>query len=162
MAPPVPTTRVTPTGRKIGRGGPTYVTFHSKPGLNIWEQTVKPPGFKLDDRKDTTTSYNDRIRTFSPGRLMTGQDITINCGYDPDDYMEIIDLLGVRDTITVTLPSGTKYAFYGWLDAVDPNDHNEQDDPMLTLTLAQGNQDWDTCEEEMPVVVPGTGTAAIC
>lgn len=162
MAAPTPTARITPSGRKLGIGGPTYITFASNPNISLWEQSVKPPSFQLDDRKDNTTSYNSRFRTFSPGRLITGQDVTAQCGYDPDDEQEIIDLIGVRDTITVTLPSGTTICFYGWLDNVDFNDHNEDDDPMVTLTIAQGNQDWDTCEEAAPVITAGTGTTPTC
>ena len=162
MAAPTATVRITPTGRRLGSGAPTYITFASNPGLDIWEDSTKPPSFVLDDRKDTTTSFNTRFRSFSPGRLITGQDITVQAGYDPDDEQDIIDLIGVRDTITVTLPSGTTIAFYGWLDAADFNDHNEDDDPMVTLTIAQANQDWDTCLEEPPVIVAGSGTTPTC
>ncbi len=162
MAAPVPTARVTPTGRKIGTGGPTYIIFASKPGLNIWENSVKPLSFQLDDRKDNSSFQNDRVRTFSPGRLMTGQDVVVQAGYDPDETEELWDLIGVRDTITIQLPTGTRYAFYGWLDQLDFSELNEDDDPTVTLTIAQGNQDWDTCVEEMPTMDPGNGTSPIC
>lgn len=162
MAAPTPVTRVTPSGRQIGTGAPAYITFTLDPNIDLWEKSVKPPSFQLDDRKDNSTAHNDRFRTFSPGRLLTGQDITVQCGYDPDQIQDIIDRIGVRDTITVTFPTGTKIAFYGWLDQVDFSELTEDDDPTVTLTLAQGNQDWSTCVEEGPVVVAGTGTTASC
>jgi hypothetical protein len=162
MAAPTATDRITPTGRKMGIGGPTYITFASNPDISLYESSTKPPGFTMDDRKDNTTSYNTDVRTFSPGRLRTGKDVTVTCGYDPDDLQEIYDLLGVRDTVTVTLPTGTQIAFYGWLDDLEFNDHNEDDEPTVTLTIAQGNQDWASCVEQPPVVYPGSGTTPTC
>lgn len=162
MAVPTPTTRVTPAGRQLGDGAPVYVTFASNPNISLWENSTKPPGFTMDDRKDTTTSYNEDCRTFSPGRLKTYKDVVSTCGYDPDDMDEIYALGGVRDTITVTLPTSTKIAFYGWLDDADFNDHSEDGDPEVTLTIGLGNQDWLTCEEEPPMVYPGTGTTPTC
>lgn len=162
MTAPAHTARQTPVGRQLGEGAPMYVTFASNPNISLWEQSVKPPGATMDDRKDTTTSYNEVVRTFSPGRLRTDKDVVVQCGYDPDDADEIVALAGVRDTITLTFPSGTQCSFYGWLDDYDFNDHSEDDDPMVTLTIAVGNQDWTTCEEEPPVWTPGSGTTPTC
>ena len=160
MAAPTPTARVTPTGRQLGVGSPVYVTFASDPNIDLWEKQLSPPGAKMDERKDNTTSYNTKFRKFSPGRLATMDDLTVVCGYDPDEIQDIIDLLGVRDTITIELPSGTLIAFYGWLDQYQFSELTEDGEPTVTLTIAVGNQDWDTCEEEPPVIVPGTGTVA--
>lgn len=162
MAPPVATARVTPVGRQMGRGAPMYVTFASNPNIPLWEKTTTPGGASMDERKDNSSFHNTKWRTKTPGRLATAEDITVECGYDPDDLQEILDLLGLRDTITLTFATGTTYAFYGWLDAYSFSGHNEDDDPMITLTIAHGNQDWDTCEEEPPVIVAGTGTTTIC
>lgn len=162
MTAPSATTRITPSGRKLGKGGPCYITSASDPNIDIFEASLKPPGYKLDDRKDTTTSYNVRYRTFSPGRLLTGKDVVVQAGYDPDQQDDIWTLMGVRDTETVTLASGTKIAFYGWLDDLEFNDHKEEDDPMATLTYGQGNQDWTTCVEAGPTLVPTTGTSPSC
>jgi hypothetical protein len=162
MTAPSATTRITPTGRKMGRGGPIYITFAQNADISLWEQGVTPPGARMDDRKDTSTSFNATSRTFSPGRLRTYEDVSADCGYDPDDLDEIYALLGRRDTITITFATGTKLAFYGWCDAISFNSHTEDDEPMVTLTIAVGNQDWTTCEEALPVLTAGTGTTASC
>lgn len=146
----------------MGRGAPVYITFESNPDLSIWEKGVTPGGATMDDRKDNSSFQNTKWRTRSPGRLATPEDITVNAGYDPDDLDEIIALLGRRDTITLTFATGTTYAFYGWLDAYSFNEHNETDDPMITLTIAQAHQDWDTCDEEGPAIVVGSGTTSTC
>jgi hypothetical protein len=146
----------------MGRGAPVYVVFTSNTSLDIWEKGVTKGGWKCDDRRDTSTFHNSSVRTFSPGRLKTAQDIKVNCGYDPDQEQDLIDLVGHRDTITILLPTHTKYCFYGWLDEIVFNENNEKDDPMATLTLVQGNQDWSTCVEQPPVIVAGLGTATTC
>lgn len=146
----------------MGRGAPVYIVFASNTALDIWEKGITPGGASMDDRKDNSSFHNTKWRTKTPGRLATAEDITVQAGYDPDQLQDIIDLLGLRDTITLVLPTGTRVAFYGWLDAYSFNEHNENDDPMITLTIAQGHQDWDTCEEEPPVIDAGTGTTSIC
>jgi hypothetical protein len=162
MAAPSVTTRVTPTGTKLGRGAVCYITFANNPDLNVWEKSLTPSGLKCDERKDSSTFHNQRRRTFRPGRLKTSGDIQVVCGYDANQLQELYDQVGIRTTVTVTLPNGLKIADYAWLDEIAFNDHNEDDDPEATLTIAIGAQDWDTCEEEDPTIVVGTGTLAEC
>lgn len=162
MAAPSATTRTTPTGTRMGRGTPIYYTFANNPDLNVWEKTGTFGGVKLDDRKDNSTSHNTTWRTFRPGRLKTAKDHKVVCGFDPDQLQEIWDQVGLRTTITATLPTGMQVAFYGWLDEVGDVTLDETGEPTMELTIAVGNQDWATCAEEDPVIVASAGTAADC
>lgn len=162
MTAPAATTRITPTGKKIGRGTPIYYTFSNNPDLNIFEKTAVFGGVKLDERRDQTTSFNAYARTFRPGRLRTYKDHKIVANYDPDQLQEIWDQVGVRCTITATLPTGTQVAFYGWLDEIGDSTFDEQNEPTIELTIAVSNQDWDTCTEALPTIVTSAGTGADC
>lgn len=151
MAAPTPTARVTPDGTKLKNGYRTLITFATDPNIALWEKGVTPPGFDGGDAVDNTTMWNDELRTFSPASLSTMTESSGRCAYDPAVYDQIMALLNVETTITVTFPDGSTLAFYGYLRVFEPGELQDGEQPEANFTIQPTNADPTTGDEELPV-----------
>lgn len=159
MAAPTPTDRVAPTGRQLKNGFKSLITFENDSNIQLWEKSVKPPGYDGGDPNDVTTMHNEVYRTKAPGtELIEMTDATAVVGYDPAVQDAIVQLVNNPQSITITWPDGAQLAFYGYLKSFEPGDLAERVNPEATITIVVTNVDPETCAEEGPVFVPGTGT----
>lgn len=161
MAAPTPTPRVNPsTDSKIPiqDGHATLITIGSNPDIGFWEKTVQPPGYDGGDAVDTTTMHNETYRTFAPRQLSTLTEVSITAAYDPILYTDILALINVRDTITVTFPDGSTVAFYGYIRSFEPQDVEEGTQAEATIVIQPTNWDPANNVEEGPAVSEVAGT----
>ena len=158
FAAPTPTTRVTPTGQPMRDGFGTWgtlITFASDANVTFWEKGVQPPGIDGGDNIEASTMHNVNWRTFGVPGLKTLTDGSTRVAYDPSVFDEIVALINVEDTITVTFPNGDTLAFYGRLRSFEPDELVEGSQPEATANFAPTNWDATNNVEAAPVF---TGT----
>lgn len=152
MAAPTPTARLESGFAPLGDGFSTKVTFAADPNVSLWEKTVQPPGMDGGDPVDTTTMFNGTYRTMRPRSLITLTEHKFTAAYDPVIYIELLALVNVETTITVTFPDASTIAFYGYLKAFEPSDIEEGTQPEGDVTIVPTNWDATNSTEEGPVV----------
>jgi hypothetical protein len=141
MAAPTPTARVAPSGIRLGNGHPTKVTLALDTNIELWEQTVTPPGVDGGDKIDVSNMWNTEYRTYNPRTLKEMTDMEVSAQYDPIIWQSLLAAVNRRDTITVTFPEGTTLAFHGWVKSFEPEEIQEGEVPMITVTICAANQD---------------------
>lgn len=158
MTAPSATARTSPSGRYFEDGYQTLITFAADADVQLWEKTVKPPGYNGGDEIDVTTMHNTALRTKAPRALIDMTNGSITCGYKGTAYAQTKALINVETTITVTFPNGSTLAFYGYLKNFDPGDHSEGAMPEASCEFVCTNRDPTTGEEEAAVYTAATGT----
>ena len=162
MAAPTPATRQDPSGRMLGDGYRTLVSITSDRNIELWEVSVTPPSLEGDEPVDTSTMHNDRYRTKAPRGLVTLNDFTFTCNYDPVAYSSISAIINVATTITIYFPDGSSLCFYGFVRTFAPDSLEEGTVPTATVTIVPTNMDPTNCVEAAPVYTAGTGTSPTC
>ena len=160
MAAPTPTTRVDPStlGIKLDDGFSTVFTLAVNPSILFWEKTVAPPGIDGGDEIDTSTMFNSTWRTFSPRQLKTLMPFDITAAWDPGVYDQLVTIINVATTGTVTFPDGSTLAFYCFLKTAEPQTHEEGAQPEINLTIVPTNYDPVNNVEAGPVLTNVAGT----
>jgi len=142
MADPSPTARSTPGGIALEDGFSSKVTLAGDPDISFWEKSIKPPGFAGGDPVDTTTMFNTTWRTKTPRSLIEMTPVTGNAAYDPAVLTQIRARINVEDTITITFPDGSTWAFFGWLKNFDPQEIAEGTQPEASFEFEVSNWDY--------------------
>lgn len=158
MAAPTPTVRQTPAGIKLDDGHATLVTFAADPDVSFWEKQVKPPGVDGGDPVNTSTMHNVTYSTTAPRTLKTLTAGATTVAYDPAVLTQIVALINVRTTITLTFPDGSTWAFYGFLKSFEPNELQEGNQPEATVNYVPTNYDPTNHVEAGPAVASVAGT----
>ncbi len=158
MAAPSPTARQTPVGIWLDSGHSTKITIGADPDISFWEKTVTPPGMDAGDAIDTTTMHSTRYITKAPQPLVDMTDISGTASYDPAVLTQIVAVLGVKTTITVTFPDGTTWAVYGFLRSFAPQENSRPNQPVANYTITVTNWDPSNRVEVGPAVASVTGT----
>ncbi len=151
MAAPTYTARVEPSGSRLDDGYRTLVTFAADPDVKLWEKGVTPPGIDGGELINTTTMWNDTLRTMSPASLRTMTDGQMRCAYDPAVYPQIIALVNVKTTVSILFPNGSKLSFFGVLRTFIPDELVEGTQPEATCEISPTNTDPSTGSEQDPV-----------
>jgi hypothetical protein len=157
MAAPTPTARQDPAGIRLEDGYRTLVTFASIPTASLWEISITPPGMDGGDPVDTTTMHNDDYRTMAPRALITLTEFTFTAAYDPNFYNQLLTIVNVETTVTVTFPDGSTLAFFGFLQKIEPEELVEGTMPTVSVTVCPTNTD-STGAEQPPVLTSVAGT----
>jgi hypothetical protein len=158
MAAPVPSTRVKPSGFYLEDGYRTLITLSLDTSIQLWEKTVKPPGIDGGDPIPITTMHNDTWRTFAPKKLKTLTEVSGKCGYDTAVYPGLVSMINIPCTITITFPTHAQLAFYGYLQKVEVDEHQEGIMPEMTYTIGITNFDYVNFVEAGPTYVASPGT----
>lgn len=158
MAAPTVTARGTPAGRKMPDGFSTTIAFANDTVVQIWEKTVKPPGIDGGDKIEQTTMLNSQWRTMAPRSLKTLTDAEAEYAYDPDCLSRILNLINVRQSITVKFPDGTTLAFYGYLQKFEPDTLEEGKQPTAKGMIIPTNYDPVNNVEAGPLITEAAGT----
>lgn len=158
MAAPSATVRSAPAGIKLEDGFSTKITFALDPDISFWEKTVQPPSLDGGDPIDTTTMHNVDWRTKAPRQLITSGDGSSTVAYDPAVYSQILAIVNRPTTITYTLPDGSSYAIYGFLQKFEPSALAEGEMPEATVTIVHTNWDATNRVEAAPVLTSVSGT----
>jgi hypothetical protein len=158
MAAPTPSARVSPAGIKLKDGFKTVITFAADTDISLWEKNVTPPGIDGGDAVAQTTMHNVTWRTMAPRQLKTLTDFKVTAAYDPAVYTQILAIVNVETTVTVTFPDGSTLAFYGFLKTLEFADLVEGTQPELTATVVPTNFDPVNHVEAAPVLASVVGT----
>lgn len=152
MAAPTPTARATPGGIPLKDGHSTKITLASDTDISFWEKQVQPPGIDGGDPVERTTMHNTSWRTFGPRSLKTLTEAQVTAEYDPDVYSQIVAIVNVETTVTVTFKDGSTVAFYGYLRSFEPQEVEEGEPPMCEIVIQPTNWDPANNEEAGPAV----------
>lgn len=159
MAAPSYTPMQMPDGIFLCDGYQTMITFEADPDVSFWEITVQPPGIDGGEPVDSTNMYNQTWRTMCMRTLKTLTQCSGTAAYDPKVLPQLTALINVVNSITVHMPDGSKWLFWGALTSFEIEPHTEGEMPLVNWTITPTNQDPNTGTEEGPVYVPPTGTA---
>lgn len=157
MAAPTPTVRLAPDGFMLRDGHPTKFTMSLLPDIELWETDVQPPGIDMGEFIDISTQHNLNYRTMAAPGLTTLTPHTVVFGYDPSIYTNLITIIGIDQTFTITFPSGQTLAYYGAVQSAEFAPLVENEMPTVTLTIIPTNFDPVNCVEAGPVL-SGSGT----
>jgi len=128
---------------RIDDGFPTLIAFSagmSSAPLEMWEKEVSPPGMEGGGALETTTMRNITWRTKSPKQLISLADASLVVAYDPEIYNELLGMVNVNQSITITFPDGEVLTFWGWIDVFSPNAIVEGEQPTADITIIPSNQ----------------------
>lgn len=156
--PPTPTARSAPAGIHLEDGFSTKITFAADPDISFWEKSVQPPGIDGGDAIEQTTMHSVAWRGMAPRHLRTLTSSQTTVAYDPAVYSQIVELINVETTVTVTFPDGSTLAFFGFLQKFEPADMSEGNQPEATVTITPTNRDPVTGAEAAPVLTSVAGT----
>jgi len=125
---------------KLSDGYQTLISFSANSSIKLWEKTVTPPAISGGGGIDTTGMTNETYRTKAPKSLLTIENTSSTCRYDPAVYSEILALMNVVNTITLTWPDATTLSFEGFLDVFTPNELTEGEEPTAEIDIIAGNE----------------------
>ena len=118
---------------KMKDGFKTLVLFSLDATVELYETSVKPPGYTAGGAIDTTTMRNTRFRTMCPKSLISATQVTISGGWDPALYNEMEAMIGLNQLITITLPTGDEVSVWGWIDSFEPSALEEGEFPTVDV-----------------------------
>jgi len=133
---------------RIDDGFKTLISFAANPNVTFEEKEVTPPSMEGGGAIDTTTMRNTSLRTKSPKQLKSLGDMKLTVAYGSAALMEIWALINQNTQITITLPTGNTFTFWGWLDTANPGALSEGNQPTLDITIIPSNRDNNGIEQE--------------
>jgi hypothetical protein len=139
--------------KRIDDGFKTLLTFAAQSNVKMYEKSVTPVGVEAGGANDTTTMRNTTWRTKAPKKLKSLTDGSATVAYDPAVLPQIIAMVGVNQLITTTFPDGDTWAFWGWVDAFNPGEITEGEQPTADIVIIASNQD-NSGVEQPPVHTP--------
>lgn len=151
-AAPVPTPPVRPSITYMTDGYQSLITFAVDPDVGLWvtlEGGLKPGGLDTEGPIKIGTMHARRMRIMAAKKLLTHQPTTFTSFYNPSVLPEILVLLGLQTTITITFPDETTWAFFGYLNKFEPGDNKEGVAPTATCEIVAISRD--------PSLNPGGG-----
>lgn len=158
MGAPSATARTSPpSGIPLRDGFATMITFENDPDVSLWEKATTPGGVDGGDAIEQTSFHNVAVRTKWPRSLYEETDGSITCGYDPVVYDQIVAMINVNQTITVTWNDGTTRAHWGFFKSFVPQEVSDGEQPEASVEFVVTNLD-NTFLEEVPVIVEVSGT----
>lgn len=158
MAAPTPGARPLPNGIRNDDGFKTELSFENEPALSIWDIETGIPGITAGDPIETTTHRNDVMRTRALRQLKDLKPFTIVGAYANKLWRQLMDQVGVEQTLTLHLPNNDRIAFYGGINDSEFAAGVEGAQSRVTVTVVPTNVDPDTREEEEPVYTVASGT----
>lgn len=140
-------------------GYQTLISFSLDADVQMWEKQAKMPARTGGGPIDTTTMHNTDVRTKWPKALAEYGQASMNVAYDPDVIDEIDAMHQQNQEITVTLPDGATFVFWGWIEEFDPEEFQEGEQPMASVVIEVSNLN-NSDAETKPVYTTGTTTTA--
>lgn len=159
MAAPVADTRQKPNGRKLKNGFRALLTLEQQPDIAFWEKEVTFAGIDGGEPINISDQHNETWETFGMRALKQMTPVTIQAGYDPAFWDDILAMVNVEQTVTETNPNSDQLAYYGALRSAVKGPQSNGVQPMCTIVIQPTNTDPITGAEEDPVFTgtPGTG-----
>ena len=121
-------------------GFATLITFAENSDVLLYEKEVTPPGVDGGGEIDVSTMQNTTWRTKSPKSLKTLAESSLVAAYDVAVYDEIIAMVNVNQSITITFPDSSTLVFWGWIDKFTPGALVEGQQPTADVTIVPSNR----------------------
>lgn len=148
-----------PSGKRLTDGFPTLIALADAPNISLWEEEVQPPGMEGGPPNRTTTMRNLVMHTDQPQALKSMTPMTGVCQFDPKVLTDILNQINHNQLVSVKMPNGSFWTFYGWLNEFKPHRFVPGQPPKADYTVVCGNQD-NTGAEVLPAyVIPSSTTA---
>lgn len=158
MTAPAATARGTPAGIPLFDGFSTKITLAANPTVSFWEKDAQPPAYDGGDPIDITTMHNVLYRTKAHRALIDIGDVQSKAAYDPNVLTQILSLVNVDTTITVTHPDGSTEAHYGFMRSFTRDTATEGAQPEATVVMCVTNYDHTAHAEAPPTIASVSGT----
>ena len=158
MTAPSATARSAPGGIALKEGFSTKITLASDPDISFWEKDVQPSAYDGGDPIDISTMHNTTYRTKAPRSLVDVGAVQSKVAYDPAVITQIMSIINVSTTITVTHPDGSTEAAYGYLRSFTRDAHADGAQPEGTIVLEITNYDNTANVEAGPTITSVAGT----
>lgn len=118
----------------------TLINFQFMGNVNFAEVHVKPLGLDGRGPIDTTSMRNLRYITKWPKQLVDLTPIQADCQWNPVLLAGLkLFVLNINQFITITMPNGSIFGFYGWLDKAEPQPQKEGEVPIIQFTIVVSN-----------------------
>jgi hypothetical protein len=137
---------------RLDDGHATTISFAADTGVLLYEKTVTPPGMDAGGEVDTTTMENSSWRTRDPKLLKTLTNAGMVVAYDPAAYTNLMSLVGVNTSVTVTFPDGHTILFKGWLNTFTPGEHVEGERPTAEIEIIPSSTHETTGQPHTPII----------
>lgn len=120
---------------RLDDGFKTLITFANKPLIKLYEKEVTQPALTGGGAIDTTTMRNTAWRTMAPKTLKSLSPLQATCAYAPDVFTDVLTQLHTNQLITITMPDGSTFHFYGYLESFTPAANKEGDQPTAAVVI---------------------------
>lgn len=158
MAAPTQTSRTTPTGFKMPEGFKATYAFATQPAVKFWEDVVTPIGYDGGEAINTTTQHNVEVDTKDFSKLYEITDGEIEAAYDPDVISVIRSMINRKDSVTLWMPDGSNWCFYGGLTMFKGDPFERRKFPKAKIKIVVTNWDPVNNIEVLPVFIAAAGT----
>lgn len=117
-------------------------TFADFPNISLYEIETTPPGWTGGGPINTTTMRNTSLRTQAPKALksLTPAGGTVAYSDSAFDSTAVEAMINHKQLITCTLPTGSTYSFWGWVNTWQPGGYSEGNMPTATLGIEPANE----------------------
>lgn len=125
-------------------------------GTGYQEVTIKLPTVDGRGGIDQTSMRNSVWTTQLPKILVAMGEMTGTMMYSSEFWAAASTVMNRNQLITMLLPDGSAFTFWGWINTLDPTEFKEGERPLLNFNIQVSNIASD-CSEVGPVFTPGTG-----
>lgn len=123
-------------------GFSTILTFSLNPSLKFKEIEVTPPGIE-GGMIETSSMRNTAWHTLSPKTLKRLTPVSSTGAYQSASASEFEAMVNQNQEITVTLPDGESWSFWGAVTKAEPGANVEGERPTLDLEIVPSLTDND-------------------
>ena len=152
------TTRVESSLTRMEDGFVAHIAPAADADISFWEVSVTPPGIDGGEPINTTTQFNSAWRSMAPRALKTLTPMQVSAAYNPKLYDEILALVNVVTSWTITWPDGATLDFFGFLQTFAPQQIQEGTMPLANITITPTNIDPSDGSETAPNYKTPSGT----
>jgi len=145
--------REVPDGTHLFDGFTTFVGLELATDIKLWEKRVTPPAIDGREPIDQTTFWNINWTLVTPRALMSLNEFTMTCAYEPEVYQMMVLIINIVQGVGVTFPDGTGLRFWAFVRKFEPQEHTEGSQPEAVVTITPSLMD-PAHPELSPVIVP--------
>ena len=146
-----------PSGNMLTDGFSTIISCTANPSIKMWEMEVDPPSIEGGGGKQVSTMRNTAWHTMAPNVLKKLGEGGAKVGFDPAVYSQIVALINVNTSWTITYPDGATEVFLGWMDSFKRNTFTEGEVPTADVVFIPSMRNG-AGTETAPVATAGTTT----
>lgn len=118
-------------------------------GIQYHEVTIKLPTVDGRGGIDQSSMRNTWLTTQLPKALITLGEITGSMMYSTEFYFAAMTTINRNQNMTLLLPDGSTFSFWGWLNQIDPTEYKEGERPLLNFNIQLSNLNTQ-CQEAPP------------